>query len=144
MALTFDVPGSSGGVEGMTISVIVCAHNEARYLPACLHSVLAQSWVPDELLVINNASTDETPVVASQIPHVRVVDEPRKGLVVARETGRRHAAGEILITSNFHRDHVIVARVFWSGSVNHSRHGGTHACVTASHPTISAWLRAVT
>ena len=90
-------PGHPSGVEGRTISVIVCAHNEARYLPACLHSVLAQSRVPDELLVINNASTDETRVVASQIPHVRVVDEPRKGLVVARETGRRHAAGEILI-----------------------------------------------
>jgi glycosyltransferase involved in cell wall biosynthesis len=81
----------------MTISVIVCAHNEARYLPACLHSVLAQSRIPDELLVINNASTDETSLVASQIPHVRVVDEPRKGLVVARETGRRHASGDLLI-----------------------------------------------
>ena len=81
----------------MTISVIVCAHNEARYLPACLYSVLAQSRVPDELLVINNASTDETSVVASQIPHVHVVDEPRKGLVVARETGRRHASGDLLI-----------------------------------------------
>ena len=73
----------------LRISVIVCAHNEARYLPACLHSLLAQSRVPDEILVINNASTDETALVASQIPHVRVVDEPRKGLVVARETGRR-------------------------------------------------------
>jgi len=81
----------------MIISVIVCAHNEARYLPACLHSVLAQSRIPDELLVVNNASTDETPLVASQIPHVRVVDEPRKGLVVARETGRRHARGDLLI-----------------------------------------------
>jgi len=81
----------------LRISVIVCAHNEARYLPACLHSVLAQSRVPDELLVINNASTDETALVASQVPRVRVVDEPRKGLVVARETGRRHATGDILI-----------------------------------------------
>jgi glycosyltransferase involved in cell wall biosynthesis len=81
----------------MTISVIVCAHNEARYLPACLHSVLAQSRTPDELLVINNASTDGTPFLASQIPHVRVVDEARKGLVVARETGRRHASGDLLI-----------------------------------------------
>jgi glycosyltransferase involved in cell wall biosynthesis len=83
--------------SGLTISVIVCAHNEARYLPACLHSVLAQSRPPDQFLVINNASTDETSVVASEIPHVRVVDEPRKGLVVARETGRRHATGDILI-----------------------------------------------
>ena len=81
----------------LRISVIVCAHNEARYLPACLHSVLAQSRVPDELLVINNASTDETALVASQVPRVRVVDEPRKGLVVARETGRHHSTGDILI-----------------------------------------------
>ena len=53
--------------------------------------VLAQTRPPDELLVINNASTDETGAVARQIPGVRVVDEPRKGLVVARETGRREA-----------------------------------------------------
>ena len=81
----------------LRISVIVCAHNEARYLPACLHSVLAQSRQPDELLVINNASTDETAAVAARIPFVQVIDEPRKGLVMARETGRRHASGDILI-----------------------------------------------
>ena len=81
----------------MNISVIVCAHNEARYLSACLHSVLAQSRVADELLVINNASSDETGLVAASIPGVLVVDEPRKGLVVARETGRRRAQGDVLI-----------------------------------------------
>ena len=67
------------------LSVIVCAHNEARFLPACLHSLLAQTRVPDEIVVVNNASTDETRAVAQQIPYVYVVDEPRKGLVVARD-----------------------------------------------------------
>ena len=81
----------------LKISVIVCAHNEARYLPGCLHSLLAQTRRPDELLVINNASTDATRTVAEQIPHVRVVDEPRKGLVVARETGRLTASGDVLV-----------------------------------------------
>jgi glycosyltransferase involved in cell wall biosynthesis len=81
----------------MTFTVIVCAHNEERSLPACLHSVLAQARPPDELLVINNASTDATRAVAEQIPSVRVVDEPRKGLVVARETGRRAARGDVLV-----------------------------------------------
>jgi glycosyltransferase involved in cell wall biosynthesis len=81
----------------MKISVIVCAHNEARYLPACLHSLLAQTRRPDEILVVNNASTDETRAVALEIPHVRVVDEPRKGLVVARETGRLAATGDVLV-----------------------------------------------
>jgi len=81
----------------LKVSVIVCAHNEAGYLAACLHSLLAQSRTPDEILVINNASTDATRAVAEAIPHVRVVDEPRKGLVVARETGRRMATGDVLV-----------------------------------------------
>ena len=76
----------------LKISVIVCAHNEARYLAGCLYSLLAQTRLPDEILVVNNASSDSTAAVAQQVPSVRVVDEPRKGLVVARETGRRHAA----------------------------------------------------
>ena len=80
----------------LRISVIVCAHNEERHLAACIHSLLAQSRIPDEILVINNASTDTTGAVADALPHVRVVDEPRKGLVVARETGRRFAAGDVL------------------------------------------------
>src|SRR6186997_301817 len=79
------------------LSVIVCAHNEARYLPACLHSLLAQTRRPDDILVVNNASTDETRAVALQIPHVRVVDEPRKGLVIARETGRLASTGDVLV-----------------------------------------------
>jgi glycosyltransferase involved in cell wall biosynthesis len=84
-------------VTTLSLSVIVCAHNEARYLRACLHSVLAQTRPPDEILVINNASTDETGAVAAQVAGVRVVEESRKGLVVARETGRREATGDLLV-----------------------------------------------
>lgn len=81
----------------MTISVIVCAHNEERFLGPCLHSLLAQSRIPDEILVINNASSDGTRRVAADIPGVRVIDEPRKGLVVARERGRLEATGDLLV-----------------------------------------------
>jgi glycosyltransferase involved in cell wall biosynthesis len=80
----------------MTISAIVCAYNEARYLPACLHSLLAQTRPADELIVVNNASTDATSAVARAVPDVHVVDEPDKGLVVARETARVTARGELL------------------------------------------------
>jgi glycosyltransferase involved in cell wall biosynthesis len=81
----------------MRISAIVCAYNEAGYLAPCLHSLLAQSRQPDELLVVNNASTDDTALVASGIAGVRVIDEPRKGLVRARESGRRAATGDLLV-----------------------------------------------
>jgi glycosyltransferase involved in cell wall biosynthesis len=78
-------------------SVIVCAYNEEAYLPACLHSLLAQTRPPDEILVINNASSDATRAVAEGIPGVRVIDEPCRGLVRAREAGRRAAAGDVLV-----------------------------------------------
>jgi glycosyltransferase involved in cell wall biosynthesis len=79
-----------------TLSVIVCAYNEDRFISACLHSLLAQTRPPDEIIVVNNASTDRTGAIARDIIGVRVVDEPHKGLVVARETGRCHASGELL------------------------------------------------
>jgi len=81
----------------LTISVIVCAHNEERFIARCLHSLLAQTRLPDEIILINNASTDGTGAVAAAIPGVRVIDEARKGLVVARERGRQEARADLLV-----------------------------------------------
>jgi glycosyltransferase involved in cell wall biosynthesis len=80
----------------VTFSVIVCAYNEELLLPGCLQSLLRQSFPPHEIVVINNASTDRT-AAAATVPGVRVVDEPRKGLVVAREAGRRQTSGDVLV-----------------------------------------------
>jgi glycosyltransferase involved in cell wall biosynthesis len=80
----------------MTVGVIVCAYNEAPMLAACLYSLLSQTRPPDDILVINNASTDDTAAVARAVPGVRVVDEPAKGLVIARETARRHTTTDVL------------------------------------------------
>jgi glycosyltransferase involved in cell wall biosynthesis len=81
----------------LRISVVVCAYNEERYLAACLHSILAQTRPPDEVVVVNNASTDATAAIAERIPGVRVIDEPRRGLVRAREAGRRFTSGDLLV-----------------------------------------------
>jgi len=78
------------------ISAIVCAYNEERMLPAALHSLFAQTRVPDEVIVVNNASTDRTRAIAASIPGVRIVDEPDRGLTRARAAGRRAARGDIL------------------------------------------------
>jgi len=108
-----------------TITAIVCAYNEAAVLPACIHSLFAQTRIPDEILIINNASTDATGAVARAFPGVRVIDEPQKGLVVARETARRQASSDVLayidadcraplrwvelIERRFNRDRALVA-----------------------------------
>lgn len=80
----------------LRLTAIVCAYNEERLLPAALHSLLAQTRVPDEIIVVNNASSDGTVEAARLVPGVRVVDEPRKGLLWARAAGRAAAQGEIL------------------------------------------------
>jgi glycosyltransferase involved in cell wall biosynthesis len=80
----------------LKISVIVCAYNEERYVAACLHSLLAQTRPPDEIILIDNASQDRTGAIGRAIPGVTVVHESRKGLVVARETGRLTAIGDVL------------------------------------------------
>jgi len=56
----------------LKISVIVCAHNEARYLSPCLHCLLAQSPLPDEIFVINNASLHDA---SRSVAGVRDSDE---------------------------------------------------------------------
>src|SRR4029079_4089777 len=80
--------GPRGGPMVLTISTIVCAYNEADYIGPCLQSLRRQPRPPDEILVANNASTDETAGLAADVAGVRVIAEPRKGLVRAREAGR--------------------------------------------------------
>lgn len=84
----------------MKVSIIIPAYNEERLLPECLECVLAEvARTPEsdaEVLVVNNASTDATREVALRFPGVRVVDEPKKGLVQARHAGTEASAGELL------------------------------------------------
>lgn len=47
----------------MTTSVVLCTYNGARFLPAQWASVLAQSRLPDEIVVRDDASTDATPAL---------------------------------------------------------------------------------
>jgi glycosyltransferase involved in cell wall biosynthesis len=78
------------------LSAIICAYNEERSLAAAIHSLFAQTRVPDEVIVVNNASTDRTRDVAERVPGVVVVDESQRGLVRARARGQTAATGDVL------------------------------------------------
>jgi glycosyltransferase involved in cell wall biosynthesis len=49
-----------------TLAVIITAHNYGQYLDDCLQSVLHQSRRPDEILVVDDASTDDTADVVAR------------------------------------------------------------------------------
>jgi glycosyltransferase involved in cell wall biosynthesis len=81
----------------LTISIIIPAHNEERYLPACLQSIAAhRSPRVIEVIVVDNVSTDRTAEIARGFPGVRVVREDKKGLSFARQRGFLEARGELL------------------------------------------------
>lgn len=83
----------------MKISFVIPAYNEERNLPLCLAAVereLARTPCAAEVIVVNNASTDSTGDVARGYSFVRVVDEPRKGLVRARHAGLAASEGELV------------------------------------------------
>ena len=71
------------------VAVIVICHNYGRFLKEAIHSVLAQTRPPAEIVVIDDASTDETPAVAAQFGPRGV----RYQRVDVRDVHRARAAG---------------------------------------------------
>lgn len=80
------------------ISVVIPAYNYAHYLEPCIASVLAQTHAPADIVVVDDASTDETPDVARGFgPPVSYVRHDRNsGLSASRNTGIRHTTGELI------------------------------------------------
>ncbi|MFA6601391.1 MAG: glycosyltransferase family 2 protein [Candidatus Paceibacterota bacterium] len=79
----------------MKVSIVIPAHNEETSLGPTLEAVLKSNYPDFEVIVVNNASTDKTALIASNFP-VTLVHESRKGLLWAREKGRQTATGEII------------------------------------------------
>ena len=86
------------------VSLIVCTHNGAARLPAALERLAAQRAAPGlrwEVLVVDNASTDDTAAVAraawpAEAPApLRVIAEPRAGVGHARVRGLEEAAYDV-------------------------------------------------
>ncbi len=79
----------------MKASIVIPAFNEEKNISSAIKAALAQDYSDFEVIVVNNASTDNTAKIASQFP-VTLVSESRKGLLYAREKGRQTATGDII------------------------------------------------
>ncbi len=79
----------------MRVSVIIPAHNEELNIGRCLDALLNQVEPPDEIVVIDNNSTDKT-ASAARDKGVRVVKELEQGIAYARNRGYSSASGDII------------------------------------------------
>ncbi len=82
--------------KAITVSLIIPVYNEARHLKACLDLVAQQTIMPDEVIVVDNNSTDDSVAIASSYPFVRIITEPMQGIVFARNAGFNAATGDII------------------------------------------------
>ena len=78
-----------------TVTVVMPVYNTARYVQSAIDSVLAQTFTDFELLIVDDAGTDNSILLcrAYDDPRIRIISQENRGLAGARNTGIRNAAG---------------------------------------------------
>ena len=79
----------------MTISVVIPAYNEEKFLPDTIDSLTKLDRKPDEIVIVDGGSTDKTAQVA-KAHGARVVTVAHRGIGFARQKGLEAATGDIV------------------------------------------------
>lgn len=73
------------------VTVIIAAYNAGRYIRKTIDSVLSQSFTNFKIIVINDGSTDDTPIIVSEYklkdPRVFLIDKENSGVAATRNLG---------------------------------------------------------
>ena len=77
----------------MKVSVVIPAYNAAAFITRCLQSVFAQTLKPEEVIVVDDGSTDNTAALAAELG-AKVISQPNGGIAAARNAGIRNACGD--------------------------------------------------
>src|SRR6266446_1725620 len=98
----------------MSVSVVVCTYNYGRFIIEAINSVLAQTCAPEEIVVVDDGSTDDTYEILKQHfpdhPQVRIFRQRNGGQLSALVFGLEHCNGDIVFfldaDDKYERDHI--------------------------------------
>lgn len=83
------------------VSILVPLYNQERYIKACIRSVCRQTYKNLEIIIVNDGSTDNSPLMvkewATHDHRVKVIDKRNEGLAFARRDGYLQATGEYVV-----------------------------------------------
>ncbi|MDL9997951.1 glycosyltransferase [Variovorax sp. J22P240] len=83
------------------MSVAIICFNYGRFLGECLDSCLAQTVCADEIVVVNDGSTDDSADVlgdyASRFPTIRAIHQPNSGICAATNTALAACSGDVVV-----------------------------------------------
>jgi len=78
------------------VSVYIPCYNGARFIGRCIESLLRQTLRPDEIILIDDGSTDRTPQIAARYPIKVVPQGSNKGVGAARNRAFAEARNELV------------------------------------------------
>ncbi len=79
------------------ISIVIPLYNGKNLIGNTIEGVLAQTYANWELIVVDDGSADDGgDYVRQQYPEVKVIRQENAGVAAARNTGTRHANGELI------------------------------------------------
>jgi glycosyltransferase involved in cell wall biosynthesis len=64
----------------LSLTIVIPVFNEQNHISACLEAIAAQTAMPDEVIVVDNNSTDKTVQIAKQFAFVKIIKEKRQGV----------------------------------------------------------------
>lgn len=80
------------------VSIIIPVYNDEKYLAQCLDSIIQQTYLNIEVIVINDGSTDKSKEIIMEYqewyPNLIYLEQENQGLSVARNIALKHAKGE--------------------------------------------------
>jgi len=78
------------------VSVVIPVYNCEKYLGEAIESVLAQTYRPIEVIVVDDGSSDQSAAVATRFPAIRYCAQSHAGAGAARNRGVALALGSFL------------------------------------------------
>lgn len=82
------------------ITVIIACYNQAKFLPDAINSLIGQTFVNWECIIVNDGSTDNTEHIAEAFSkkdrRIRVINQTNQGPSGVRNTGLNHANGDYI------------------------------------------------
>jgi glycosyltransferase involved in cell wall biosynthesis len=95
-------PGAESAAPQPEISIIVPVYNTARFLRACLDSLVGQTKKAIEIICVNDGSSDNSLAVleeyAAADARVIVIDQPYKGVSAARNAALQRASAPYIMS----------------------------------------------
>jgi len=79
-----------------TISVIIPAYNEEKYIKRAINSVKRQTYKNYEMIIVTNRCTDKTPEIARRNTD-KFFDLKEGNTALSKNIGAKHAIGDILV-----------------------------------------------